>query len=97
MAYRVYNVDLTNARTQPTEIVSRDKTITEVTIAKFSGELSLAFGADRDMIDVDAPISFKPTGEDGRGGLYIQNAAQSGVTVQIIVATKDGLDVDVRV
>lgn len=100
MAYKVITVDLATAvpNANPVKLISRDQKITEVTIPKFSGDISIAFGNDADLIPIDAPISFKPTGEDGKKGLFYSNpVAQVGVTVALVVGFADGLDVDVRV
>lgn len=100
MAYRVIAVDLSVAvpNAAPVKLISRDQVITEVTLPKFSGDISLAFGSPADLIPIDAPISFKPTGNDGRNGLYYSNpVAQPGVSVNILVGFADGLGVDVRV
>ena len=91
MAYRIITVDLSAivASENRETLVDRNTTISEVVILTlpFGASLSLAFG-DNDAIPITGPISFQPRGDDEqRQGLYLVNdSAQPGVTVDVIVA-----------
>ncbi len=90
MSYKRRNLDLTAVNSNPTELVPARTRVQEVFITKLpaGATLQIQFGQTSDPIDIDAPVSFKPTGEDGNNGLYWLNpTAQPGVSVDIYVVT----------
>lgn len=90
MAYKRIDIDLTNAQSEPKELVPKDKRISEVIVLKGAGALALQFGNPADALDVDAPLTFQPTGEESRNGLYASWAAQAGIVQTLYVVFSGG-------
>lgn len=105
MSYRQHLLKLDTAfgADERKQLISRDQQLDEVVIPKMPGggiTIILYFGPDGDPIEVDAPISFQPTGAESRAGLFWSNpAVNAGTTVKLITASsgvRGGLSTDVR-
>ncbi len=96
MSYKKRTLDLTNVvlPDNAIELAPIGRRVVEVFVTKVPTGVvfQLLFGQNSDPIDIDGPVSFQPTEDNGNNGLFWANpTALPGTTVDVYVVYGAGL------
>jgi hypothetical protein len=91
--YRRFELDLSAVTVDRAELVTKDFRIGEVFVARFPANARIAFyfGRDNPGVEVEDPVTFRPTEDDASSGLYWTNeVALPGQSLHVYISSQRG-------